>query len=694
MSNRGGVFSQTNNVSSEGNGGDDLYMELWKLCAGPLVEAPRARERVYYFPQGHMEQLEASTNQELNQRIPLFNLPSKILCSVVHIQFLAEQETDEVYAQITLMPEPNQPEPTTPDACPPEPPKPTVCSFCKVLTASDTSTHGGFSVLRKHATECLPPLDMNQATPTQELVAKDLHGYEWRFKHIFRGQPRRHLLTTGWSTFVTSKRLVAGDSFVFLRGESGELRVGVRRVARQQSSMPTSVISSQSMHLGVLATASHAVSTQTLFVVYYKPRTSQFIIGLNKYLEALNNKFTVGMRFKMRFEGEDSPERRFSGTIVGVEDFSPYWKDSKWRSLKVQWDEPASIPRPDRVSPWEIEPFAAPIPPTLGQPVAAKNKRPRPTCEIPALELPSTASAPWNSGVMHTHDLMRRNITAEANRNENHVIWHMQTEMSSSCSSVLKTQNEGSWLSSPCMSVSKHRFPDARDDSKCASGWPVLSGLSNPQVNNDSTFDPIEKVKKSETASSCRLFGIELINHSASSRQLERTPTQLSTMTASTAEGHHTLSPNNSCQKSEISKDSNEKQEQLQLQAKEIQSRQSCPSSTRSRTKVQMQGVAVGRAVDLAMLEGYDQLIDELEEMFDIKGELRPRNKWEIVYTDDEGDMMLVGDDPWQEFCSMVRRIFICLSQDVKKLSTGSKLPMACIEGGEGTVISSESIEN
>lgn len=31
------------------------------------------------------------------------------------------------------------------------------------------------------------------------------------------GQPRRHLLTTGWSTFVTSKRLVAGDSFVFLR---------------------------------------------------------------------------------------------------------------------------------------------------------------------------------------------------------------------------------------------------------------------------------------------------------------------------------------------------------------------------------------------------------------------------------------------------------------------------------------------
>lgn len=60
-----------------------------------------------------------------------------------------------------------------------------------------------------------------------------------------------------------------------------------------------------------------------------------------------------------------------------------------------------------------------------------------------------------------------------------------------------------------------------------------------------------------------------------------------------------------------------------------------------------MQGFAVGRAVDLTTLKGYDELITELEEMFEIKGELQSRNKWEIVFTDDEGDMMLVGDDPW-----------------------------------------------
>lgn len=56
------------------------------------------------------------------------------------------------------------------------------------------------------------------------------------------------------------------------RGENGELRVGVRRAMRQQANIPSSVISSHSMHLGVLATAWHAIQTGTMFTVYYKPR--------------------------------------------------------------------------------------------------------------------------------------------------------------------------------------------------------------------------------------------------------------------------------------------------------------------------------------------------------------------------------------------------------------------------------------
>lgn len=35
---------------------------------------------------------------------------------------------------------------------------------------------------------------MTQATPSQDLVAKDLHGYEWRFKHIFRGKISEFLI--------------------------------------------------------------------------------------------------------------------------------------------------------------------------------------------------------------------------------------------------------------------------------------------------------------------------------------------------------------------------------------------------------------------------------------------------------------------------------------------------------------------
>lgn len=676
-----GSSSQQQQTNVLAQGPDDLYTELWKACAGPLVEVPKVRERVYYFPQGHMEQLEASTNQELNQRIPMFNLPSKILCSVVDIQLLAEQETDEVYAQITLIPEQDQNEPKSPDSYPSEPPRPAVHSFCKVLTASDTSTHGGFSVLRKHANECLPPLDMTQPVPTQELVAKDLHGIEWHFKHIFRGQPRRHLLTTGWSTFVTSKRLVAGDSFVFLRGADGDLRVGVRRVARQQSQMPSSVISSHSMHLGVLATASHAVSTGTLFVVYYKPRTSQFIIGLNKYLESVTHGFGVGMRFKMRFEGEDTPERRFTGTIVGVEDMSSQWEYSKWRSLKVQWDEPASVTRPERVSPWEIEPFVAAIPTSVVPCGAGKNKRLRSHIEMPLAEtVSSPVSTVWNPShdshiVNGSHDGLR---SPHISSHPSHIDVNADA-MNGSRSSNIRAHAEGEWLSPSHVNSSLSMFTDDTE-TKSTLGWSTFSGTSTtpPCKPSDNSFTLLRDGRKPDsTVAVCRLFGIDLRSPSAGALG-EREPLKpVSTPSNAAKDGSlTTLSASDSERKCELSKESKDQiLGQPPVPSKEVQSKQS--GSTRSRTKIQMQGVAVGRAVDLTTLKGYDELICELEEMFEIKGELHPRNKWEIVFTDDEGDMMLAGDDPWPEFCGMARRIFICSSQDVKKMRAGSRLPIS-----------------
>ncbi|KAL8138423.1 hypothetical protein V2J09_004424 [Rumex salicifolius] len=600
-----------NNQGQQSVPGSYMYEELWRACAGPLVEVPRQGERVFYFPQGHMEQLEASINQDQKLQIPPpYGLTSKILCRVININLRAEQDTDEVYAQITLLPENDKNEPESPDVSLPENPRPKVDSFCKILTASDTSTHGGFSVLRKHANECLPQLDMSQATPNQELVAKDLHGYEWHFKHIFRGQPRRHLLTTGWSTFVTSKRLVAGDAFVFLRGENGELRVGVRRLARQQTTMPSSVISSQSMHLGVLATASHAVTTKTLFVVYYKPRSSQFIVTVNKYLEAVKHGFAVGMRFNMRFEGDDSPDKRFTGTIVGVGEICNQWKDSKWRSLKVQWDEPASIHRPDRVSPWEIEPFVPSIPVNPIPPVPLKSKRPRPN-DISVPDVGNASNPPPS-------------------------FWYKSTQH----------QPHKIWLSSPHVNGSLKLFADSEEN-----------GAALPKPGNES--DEAEDGSKVSPSPSCRLFGIDLkVDHpTLPTPQLLSNDTKVS------------LTVDDKVVKV-VPLEANKEQCQVPVQV---------APSTRSRTKVQMQGVAVGRAVDLTVLHGYDELINELEKLFDIKGQLQTREKWAVVFTDDEGDMMLVGDDPWE----MVKKISIYTTEEVKKMSPKCRLSPSIVADGD-----------
>ncbi|KAG0495823.1 hypothetical protein HPP92_000514 [Vanilla planifolia] len=650
-------------------GEDVLYDELWRACAGPLVEIPRSGEKVYYFPQGHMEQLEASTNQELDQQIPHFNLPSKILCLVLHVELRAEAETDEVYAQMTLLPEADQSEIKTPVPCLPEQKRPVVHSFCKILTASDTSTHGGFSVLRRHANDCLPQLDMSQTTPTQELSAKDLHGFEWRFKHIYRGQPRRHLLTTGWSTFVTSKRLVAGDAFVFLRGEDGELRVGVKRHVQQKSTIPSSVISSRSMHLGVLATASHAVTSQAFFTVCYKPRTSQFILSVNKYLVAVNSGFTVGMRFKMRFEGDDVPEKKYTGTIVGVGDLSSQWEDSKWRQLKVQWDEPTNFQRPDRVSPWDVEPYVPSASTSnVPQPLLANTKRPRPLVNLSDPATLETSSL-WYSGPLHGQNLYPLYSADAQSCDTNQVMWPPKAkgESGNNSNSVPTSQGRGvldgfsDYDSSFMNSKSLITGAPSRETMVATPKRQAILGyvVEDQDLKLGKAKD---EWKKPETCSTYRLFGIDLINPLVSPTADKRLGSEI------TQELCVQIAPSleSSDKQLEPPKTSNNLKNSKQISPKEIQSRQS--SSARSRIKVQMHGVAVGRAVDLMNMRGYDELIAELEKMFEIEGELNQRDKWEVVYKDDEGDTMLVGDDPWLEFCDMVRKIYIYPSKEVKKM--------------------------
>ncbi|CAI8590904.1 unnamed protein product [Vicia faba] len=360
-----------------------LDSELWHACAGPLVSLPAIGSRVVYFPQGHSEQVAVSTNKEVDAHIPNYpSLPPQLVCQLHNLTMHADVETDEVYAQMTLQPLNAQEQKEA--YLPAElgtPSKQPTNYFCKTLTASDTSTHGGFSVPRRAAEKVFPPLDFSQQPPAQELIARDLHGNEWKFRHIFRGQPKRHLLTTGWSVFVSAKRLVAGDSVLFIWNEQNQLLLGIRRASRPQTVMPSSVLSSDSMHLGLLAAAAHAAATNSRFTIFYNPRAcpSEFVIPLAKYVKAVyHTRVSVGMRFRMLFETEESSVRRYMGTITGISDLdSARWPNSHWRSVKVGWDESTAGERQPRVSLWEIEPLTTF--PMYPSPFPLRLKRPWPS---------------------------------------------------------------------------------------------------------------------------------------------------------------------------------------------------------------------------------------------------------------------------------------------------------------------------
>ncbi|XAR67219.1 hypothetical protein NMG60_11013698 [Bertholletia excelsa] len=357
-----------------------INSELWHACAGPLVSLPSVGSLVVYFPQGHSEQV-AATMQKESDSIPSYpNLPSKLICMLHNVTLHADPETDEVYAQMTLQPvnKYDQEALLVSDMGLKQSRQPSEF-FCKTLTASDTSTHGGFSVPRRAAEKIFPPLDFSMQPPAQELVARDLHDQTWTFRHIYRGQPKRHLLTTGWSVFVSSKRLFAGDSVLFIRDEKSQLLLGTRHATRQQPALSSSVMSSDSMHIGILAAAAHAAANNSPFTIFYNPRASpcEFVIPLAKYNKAMYTQVSLGMRFRMMFETEESGVRRYMGTITGISDLDPVrWKNSQWRNLQVGWDESTAGEHPSRVSIWEIEPVVTPFyicPPPFFRPKFPRN---------------------------------------------------------------------------------------------------------------------------------------------------------------------------------------------------------------------------------------------------------------------------------------------------------------------------------
>lgn len=108
--------------------------------------------------------------------------------------------------------------------------------------------------------------------------------------------------------------------------------------------------------------------------------------------------------------------------------------------------------------------------------------------------------------------------------------------------------------------------------------------------------------------------------------------------------------------------------------------------------KINMNGVPIGRKVDLNAYDSYEKLSTAVDELFRgllaaqkdtssgnqeqekaITGLLDGSGEYTLVYEDNEGDRMLVGDVPWHMFVSTVKRLRVIKSSEISNLCLGSK---------------------
>lgn len=740
-------LSTSTNSSCSSNGSSatepsSIFKELWHACAGPLTTLPTKGNVVVYFPQGHLEQA-ASVSPYAPLDVPSFSLPPQIFCKVVDIQLLANKENDEVYTQLTLLPVSEVELQSEANECKELKAdeersgvtriKSTSHMFCKTLTASDTSTHGGFSVPRRAAEDCFPPLDYKEQRPSQELVAKDLHGVEWKFRHIYRGQPRRHLLTTGWSIFVSQKNLVSGDAVLFLREDGGELRLGIRRAARPRNGLPDSVIKNQHSYPNILAPVANAISCKRTFNVFYSPRGSHadFIVPHSKYVKSISHQIPMGTRFKMRFDLDDTPERRFSGVVTGLGDLDPFrWPYSKWRCLAVRWDEDIMSSHQERVCPWEID-FPVPFPP-LGIQSSPRMKKLR-TCLQSSPHVSSIAAT--GSSLLDFVESTRSTKVLQGQENgsisplitcdtmnhlpefDSHHVAHQNSGLNgietTGYSSLFRSQTPTPYTGF----TDSNRFPKVLQGQEICSlrsltnkaeaniGTNVLNVYQGPKTNYyplasegaRNPFFPYDRIYKSGQDPALLSY---VANLQRQSHVLNSVPLRNERPSSEGGICHFTTEkmPQDSASMFPIAETHFKNKEDgnnnnngmgsacklfgFSLSKEPHTTNSQCPNR-RSCTKVHKQGSLVGRAIDLSRLNSYADLFTELEILFSMEGLLRDPNKgWRILYTDSENDMMVVGDDPWNEFCEVVSKIHLYTQEEVERMTIGiiSDDTQSCLE--------------
>ncbi|XP_075487432.1 auxin-induced protein 22D-like isoform X1 [Primulina tabacum] len=93
--------------------------------------------------------------------------------------------------------------------------------------------------------------------------------------------------------------------------------------------------------------------------------------------------------------------------------------------------------------------------------------------------------------------------------------------------------------------------------------------------------------------------------------------------------------------------------------------------------KVSMDGAPYLRKIDLKVYEGYSQLLQALENMFKLSiGKCSERegykgSEYSTAYEDKDGDLMLVGDVPWDMFKSSCKKLRIVKGSEAKGLGFG-----------------------
>ncbi|KAK8462672.1 hypothetical protein SEVIR_1G246300v4 [Setaria viridis] len=664
--------------------------QLWLACAGGMCTVPPVGASVYYFPQGHAEHaLGLAGAADLSAA----RIPALVPCRVAAVRYMADQDTDEVFARIRLVPlragEADaglEDDPAADD----EQEKP--ASFAKTLTQSDANNGGGFSVPRYCAETIFPRLDYAADPPVQTVVAKDVHGAAWKFRHIYRGTPRRHLLTTGWSTFVNQKKLVAGDSIVFLRGDGGDLHVGIRRAKRGfcgagggggggEEALPMpgwdhyagmmrgnvspcgSAKARGKVRPEDVAEAARLASAGQPFEVVYYPRAStpEFCVRVASVRAAMRVQWSPGMRFKMAFETEDSTRISwFMGTVAGVQVADPIrWPQSPWRLLQVTWDEPDLLQNVKRVSPWLVE-LVSSIPAIHLASFSPPRKKPR----IPAypefpfegqLLNPAFPPTPLSHGhhghhYLHTHPSFfpfpdgSAPAAIQGARHAQFVpplsdlhLTHLQSSLL--YPGLRRPDHVGRAAPIPARISTDLTIggAPARDDMSCA----LSIGADKKQPGGAKPAGLV-------------LFGRTILTE----QQMSLSGSAGATSPAATGNGYMNWNADKGPNASEGSGSGVIQNSPT----KNASSSERPPWFTElaglepGQCKVFVESDTVGRNLDLSALGSFDELYGRLSEMFCIdSAELRSR----VLYRGAAGDVKHAGDEPFSVFVKSARRITI-----------------------------------